>query len=310
MRFLIIIIFSISLVSCGLFVSVPKVNELSNRLLSISDTSLRFADDTHLYVNQRIFTNTKPVVICIHGLGAHTESFNYLLKSLNDDSISTFAYDLKGFGRSSGDRGRIDNFGTYLDELDQIIEFFHCKYSPRKIVLLGESLGSLLILWYGSEYKFSKFDSAVLTSLTTTYNADDTSILKLIELLFWFSFNPDKRVFMGFEPVKISSDSLFVNWAYTSDVYAQKEISIWYLLQSKYLTDHVKSFSQNFNKSILLINGSKDFLSRDDDIKEILELIPVKNKAYFLIEGGMHSLINDGTRQNVFGIIKQWLNEN
>ncbi|MCH7827021.1 MAG: alpha/beta fold hydrolase [Bacteroidetes bacterium] len=306
---LIIIVFSITLTGCGLFLNSLKLKDTSNKIISISDSSIIFADNTRLYLNQKIFQNSKPIVVCIHGMGAHTKSFDYLNKFLNEDSISTFAYDLKGFGRSTGDRGRIDNFGTYLDELDQIIELLHHNYSPRKIVLLGESLGSSLILWYGSEYKNSKYDSSILTSLTTTFGAGNTNFFKLFELFFWYVVNPNKRIFIDKESEDISKDSLFVNRVDSTDIYAQKEISISFLLQTKYLKDHIEEFSKNYNKSVLFINGSEDFLSTDEDMKEIYKLIPAKKKSYFRIEGGTHSLLNDDSRYKGFKIIKKWLNK-
>lgn len=292
---------------CGLFVGDPMKVEHSLSLKTMTDSAIVLSDNTVLFAQSRFYDNSDAIVVCIPGLGAHSESFNALLDVFRTEKISFVAYDVEGFGRSSGERGTIDNFGRYLLHLDLVINEIHSRFPHRPLVLLGESLGSLLILWYGAEYMDSPFSTSILTSIPTTYSKGSVDISTLSSFVWSYSVCPDRKIFIGFEPESISADSAFIAWAYTSDIYAQKEISVRYLLQTKYLVDHEERFAAAFTKPVFMISGTNDIVSDREELERLFGTFPSDRKELRMIDGGMHSLVNDTTQSTVFTLILDWV---
>ena len=82
-------------------------------------------------------------IIATHGIGEHSGRHKYL-ESLFGDRFNLFKYDLRGHGKSSGERGQINDFDQYQDDLAEIINFLKTKYKMSKYILFGHSMGALI----------------------------------------------------------------------------------------------------------------------------------------------------------------------
>lgn len=82
-------------------------------------------------------------IIATHGIGEHSGRHKYL-ESLFGDRFNLFKYDLRGHGKSSGERGQINDFDQYQDDLAEIIHFLKTKYKMSKYILFGHSMGALI----------------------------------------------------------------------------------------------------------------------------------------------------------------------
>jgi len=85
-------------------------------------------------------------VLLVHGLGEHSGRYEHVGDQMAEAGLAVYAFDLPGFGRSSGRRAFVDRFDDYLDaveeELEPLIE------SDLPVVLLGHSLGGLIAYRY------------------------------------------------------------------------------------------------------------------------------------------------------------------
>ena len=87
-------------------------------------------------------------MLIVHGLGEHSGRYERTGSSLADAGIEVWAFDLVGFGGSGGDRGDIESWRLYLDDVaDQLVPVFE---SGRPNVLLGHSFGGLVAASYAT----------------------------------------------------------------------------------------------------------------------------------------------------------------
>jgi alpha-beta hydrolase superfamily lysophospholipase len=90
-------------------------------------------------------SSPKAVLLLIHGLGAHTARWNFLAGFFAAKGFSSYALDLRGFGRTpERPRGHIDSFRIYDDDLLALLAIVAREHPGKKIFLLGESLGALM----------------------------------------------------------------------------------------------------------------------------------------------------------------------
>lgn len=102
--------------------------------------------------NQEIATfqasTTGPRMILIHGLGASSYSWRYVIKELKGEYAIT-AVDLVGFGQSSKPLDSDYGLETQSAWLHQTIQ----QLAPSEpAILVGSSLGGLLSLWLSKQY--------------------------------------------------------------------------------------------------------------------------------------------------------------
>lgn len=109
--------------------------------------TMRLADGTPLFYRYWRQSNQKaPVLVLVHGLGAHSAWFLDFASELHAGGQTVYALDHRGFGRSGGPRGHIRRADQYLEDLEAFVDLVeqHQPGAPR--VLLGHSMGGLFTI--------------------------------------------------------------------------------------------------------------------------------------------------------------------
>lgn len=98
--------------------------------------------------------STGKSVVLFHGGHEHSGRFNDLVERLGREEITYFAWDARGHGNSPGPRG----YARSLQEVTQDADCFfkHLAtvhgFSPSESVLLGHSVGSVVVIAYVLDY--------------------------------------------------------------------------------------------------------------------------------------------------------------
>lgn len=86
------------------------------------------------------------MVLILHGYGAHCMRYNHVGISFAEEGILTFGHDYQGMGQSEGERVPATEFTVYTADILQHIDIVRSKYGSLPLFLVGQSIGSLLIL--------------------------------------------------------------------------------------------------------------------------------------------------------------------
>lgn len=81
-------------------------------------------------------------VIIVHGLGEHSDRFGNLVEPLTDSGFAVHSYDLRGHGRSGGQRGHIDRWQDFRRDLLDFLAVVQASSGDEPVFLYGHSLGS------------------------------------------------------------------------------------------------------------------------------------------------------------------------
>lgn len=82
-------------------------------------------------------------LVVTHGLGEHMERHEHILKLLSQN-FNICLYDLRGHGKSGGDRAYVETFQDFVRDLSAVLDYLGSKYSMTKYSLLGHSMGGLI----------------------------------------------------------------------------------------------------------------------------------------------------------------------
>lgn len=88
------------------------------------------------------------VVAIVHGLGEHSGRYGEVAKSLTRVGYVVVAFDLRGHGRTGGQRGHVRDYNVLLDDIGLLVEEACGRSGRLPVFLFGHSLGGNLVLNY------------------------------------------------------------------------------------------------------------------------------------------------------------------
>ena len=111
------------------------------------------------YKGLRLFKKTwlpdgppKAVLAIIHGAGEHIDRYQNLVDGLVPDGFILAGYDQCGHGKSEGQRGHINSWEEYREDLACFIGELRELMPTLPVFLYGHSMGSLILLDYLLHY--------------------------------------------------------------------------------------------------------------------------------------------------------------
>src|SRR5215212_1385285 len=180
---------------------------------------LTLPDGTQLFTAVFRGGQTGTVVI-VHGLGEHSGRYAHVVSMLQDAGWSVVSYDHRGHGRSTGARGAIPRPETLVDDLSHVIDFAQGQTAPRRLVLLGHSMGGAIAARFVAEQLRERpaawsrpVDGLILTSPALAQRFSPAQRLKLA---VFSRLLPDLAVPNGLPVTRLSHDASVVQ-AYRSD---------------------------------------------------------------------------------------------
>jgi len=90
----------------------------------------------------------RAVVVNLHGLGDHSGLYPTVVDFMVARELVVQTFDLRGNGRSAGQRGYVERWDQYLDDLARFLALVEQDDPERPRFLVGNSLGGLIALEY------------------------------------------------------------------------------------------------------------------------------------------------------------------
>lgn len=240
--------------------------------------------------------NSNLGIILIHGLAEHKGRYEYFIKKIYDMNISVFAIDIRGHGESGGKRGDIDDFFTYIKDLEYFIKNIRSKYSNLKLALLGHSLGGLISTGY-VEINFD-IDFLVLSNpLLITPNA--TKLLKFIPYKFLSFIKIKKRHSESPEMLKYS-----YNDPLASNYFSLRLIGVIFYEGIGQVLKKLNSIKI----PVLLLGGELDPLIQTNKFASLLLKFGSKDKSLKIYKNVKHRLLQSEIKDEIIREIVMWLN--
>jgi alpha-beta hydrolase superfamily lysophospholipase len=148
----------------------------------ITLTTDRFvmADGTTLFYRSWLIPGA-PVLLILHGLGAHSGWFIDMGNALAMRGLTVYALDHRGFGRSDGPRGHIVNYRVFLQDIQTVLDLLHQRHPTLPIFVLGHSMGALFAV-YTAARECSRLAGVILLNpwIKDTARVSPIVLLKVI----------------------------------------------------------------------------------------------------------------------------------
>src|SRR6266566_875779 len=124
---------------------------LESDTIKTSTEMLKTSDGCNLFLRGWV-TNSNDVLFILHGLGAHSGWFIDMGNKLATRGMNVYSMDHRGFGRSGGLPGHIDDYHTYVEDIRFVVAEIRRRHPGVAIYVLGHSMGGIFATYFAAKY--------------------------------------------------------------------------------------------------------------------------------------------------------------
>jgi alpha-beta hydrolase superfamily lysophospholipase len=274
---------------------------------SPSLTEFRFAGVQGLSLLGKCWaTSQKPraVVALVHGISEHSGRYTAVVDGLTAAGFVVCAFDLRGHGRSEGQRGHIDRWSQYRGDVMAYLEQVKIRHPGLPVFIYGHSLGALIVTEYVLAHP-SGLEGMIVSGIPLRPSGVAKKPLVLLARSLshiWPTFS----VSLGVDGTRLTRDAAMVR-AYDEDPLVHHTATARWGTETLDAIDRVKKRMSEIGLPILILHGEEDPVNAVQGSKELFSGVSSKDKELHLYPGGKHEPHNDIVREQVVDDVEKWL---
>ncbi len=246
----------------------------------------------------------KAVVCLLHGLGEHSGRYSHVAEAFARGGYATLAIDLRGHGRSPGQRGHAPNYALLMSDINGLLKEAKVRYPELPRFLYGHSLGGNLAIHYALKRKSELVGiiaSAPLFRVAFKPPAWKSALLNTLHAL-----HLNLPVSSGLEEEALCRDYHVVQ-RYQDDPLVHDHIT------PRLAVDMFRAGEWNLKRAarfplpILLMHGEADRITSPEASVEFAAQL--EHRCTLKIWDGLyHELHNEPEKEQVLNCMLEWLN--
>jgi alpha-beta hydrolase superfamily lysophospholipase len=244
------------------------------------------------------------VIALVHGIAEHSGRYAFLAERANARGIGVVSVDLRGHGRSPGERSYVERFDDYLLDVDVLMAKAVELAAGRPLFLMGHSMGGAIALRWVAQRR-QPVAGLILSSAALRIGDDVPRLLIALAPLLsrWVPHLRGTRI----DPATISRDAAAVA-AYVADplvsLAAPPARTGAELLQTMATN---RAAAAGLTMPVYLFHGDADRLTDPAGSQEIRDLWGGADRTLRLWPGSRHETLNDLDRDAVAAELLQWV---
>lgn len=248
----------------------------------------------------------KGIVIISHGYAEHSGYYLGLIQFLVEHGYGVYALDHRGHGHSEEERGHLEQFEFFLEDLDAVVDFIREKHPMLPVYMFGHSLGGLIAFHYGLRYP-EKLDGQIFTGAAVGKPAGT-------ELIPDFLFEFLNKYFHRYKIYQVLSQratrNLEVQKTSKADPLLLQYATVGFYYEFIYRgVNAAKKKAGNYRLPCLFLHGRADRIIPYQSSAYIFERISSEEKELKFYDGLYHELIQEPEREIVLRDILNWLEQ-
>jgi alpha-beta hydrolase superfamily lysophospholipase len=220
-------------------------------------------------------------LLCIHGLGLNSGSFDSFGQRMASHGIATYAIDVRGFGSWMKAQGHSEvDFNSCLSDIQVALKSIRAAHPGKSIFLLGESMGGAIALRATSLYP------ELIDGLISSVPAGERFKQKKTDLKVALEFltGPNRQHNIGKSVIDQATKNEKLRDDWEGDPLDRMDLSAKELIQfQKFMNDNHDVAKQITNTSVLVVQGSNDKLVKPEGTWDIFNEIQSAQKNFLAV---------------------------
>lgn len=276
--------------------------ELNRHFPQWSNEGIITRDNYFLHTEFKFIDSSKYIIIGIHDIGSSLTDFKLTAKFFTKHGISFLSFDQRGWGEN--EKWKYHTLGTTINDIKDIIIVLNERYPNKKILLMGESLGSALVAL--AIKKLPKMiDGAILTNFVTKKQIFKIKPALIFQAIWGFLFYKHYPLPITFDMKTISSNPNYIKKA-TIRAKTNMKFTLLFFLQAQKLSKQVPKNINNVKCPVLIIQSGKDIFADFDKIEKNNKMWRL-GITYNFYEEGNHAILNEPNINIILQDVLTWI---
>lgn len=247
-------------------------------------------------------------LVFVHGVGEHMQRYEATFEYFAAHGFSCSSYDQRGFGSSPGQRGHVEQFADYVDDLAQFVGHTSTEGRGEPLFVLGHSMGAIVSLLYAIR-RPPELTGLVALSTPLELPAGISSwALPLVARLS--EPFPALSVPNFLDARKLSHDTEVVQ-AYKEDKKIVHSVTTSWLREFNGARKQILTEAESIEVPAFVGHGTQDRIANPDGSRLLIERLQKDRTTLKFYDGLKHELLNESEpgRSQVRQDILDWLSE-
>ena len=251
-------------------------------------------------------TDNPDILLILHGLGAHSGWFIDMGNKLAARGMTVFAMDHRGFGRSGGLPGHIDNYHTYIEDIKFIVTTIRERHPEASIHILGHSMGGIFASHFAAEYQNTL--TSVLFLNPWIQNSSQTPLLTTFRILIGGLFKSHRywQVAGGSEVMTTNPEAIQL---LQNDIYWCRKQTASFLFQIFLMRSAALKKAKLISKPGLVMQAEADKVVVSEASHNLYNTLANNDKTWKTFPGYAHDSEFEADRTLLDNQVVTWITE-
>ena len=270
---------------------------------AVKEETVAGADGLRIFVRSwRPTTRARGVVTICHGVNSHSGYYPWVAEQLAASGLAVYALDLRGRGKSDGERFYIESIKDYLNDVDTVVKLAKSREPGLPLFLLGHSAGGVISCVYTLEHQ-AELAGLICESFAFQVAAPDFA-LAVVKGLSHIA--PHAHV-LRLKNEEFSRDPKVVQ-AMNDDPLIENETQPTLTVAELVRADErLKEEFRLITLPVFILHGTADKVTRPGGSQLFYDSAGSSDKTLKLYDGHVHDLLNDFGKEVVIADIKGWI---
>jgi acylglycerol lipase len=254
------------------------------------------------YRSWRPPTAPRGVVAIVPGFNSHSGYYGWVAEQLVGIGLAVYAVDLRGRGKSDGERFYVQTFADYVNDAAGLAALVKAREPGVPVFILGHSAGGVVSCLYAGEHQ-AELAGLICESFAFQVPAPDFALAVFKGLAH---VAPHAHV-LHLKNRDFSRDPSVVETMDNDPLIAHETQPTQTLAAMVRADEQLTRAFPQMTLPVLILHGTGDKAAKASGSQLFYDTAGSADKTLKLYPGAYHDLLNDTDRETVIGDIKTWL---
>ncbi|MEY2913913.1 MAG: Phospholipase YtpA [Cyanobacteriota bacterium] len=248
------------------------------------------------------------ILAIVHGLGGHSGLYKTIVEYLLPREYAVYALDLRGHGRSSGQRGYINTWTEFRDDLQAFLKLIQQQQPGYPIFLLGHSLGGVIALDYTLHYVKDQSTLAGVIGFSPSIGQVGVPLSRVVLGKLFSRVWPRFSLHIGLDFSAGSRNQKILD-SYTQDKLRHTLATARLSTEFFATVDWIHTHAEKWQVPLLILHGGADRIALPAGSQMFYEKVNYPDKLRIEYPGAYHNLHDDINYLEVITDLVDWMNQ-
>jgi acylglycerol lipase len=242
------------------------------------------------------------VVVIVPGFNSHSGYYGSFGEQLAADGLAVFAIDLRGRGKSDGERFYVQKFSDYVQDVANLVTLARSRRPAIPVFVLGHSAGGVVSCLYALDNQ-AELAGLVCESFAFQVPAPDLALAVFKGLSH---VAPHAHV-LRLKNQDFSRDEVVVARMNADPLIAHETQATQTLAEMVRADERLKSEFPRMTLPVLILHGTADKAAKAAGSQFFYDTTGSADKTLKLYDGYFHDPLNDVGKETVMADITKWI---